>query len=76
MDFKQQYFELWNQAWIFHKKFFNSDGSEKTWKQIVDESGEIAEKYRNTPQYTFMKDLILVVVSEIERVSKGNRNNE
>ena len=45
MDFREQYFDVWQETWRFHKKFYDNDGSDQTWEQIVNESSEIARKY-------------------------------
>lgn len=75
MDFKEQYFDVWQEAWRFHKKFYANDGSDQTWEQIVNESSEIARKYEGKPQYSFVKDLILAVLSEIEKKDKERRKH-
>ena len=73
MDFKEQYFDVWQEAWRFHEKFYDNDGSDGTWGQIVNESSEVVRKYMGRSQYDFMKDLILAIISEIERVDKHKR---
>ena len=75
MDFREQYFDVWQEIWRFHKKFYNNDGSDRTWEQIVNESSEIARKYEGKSQYNFAKDLILAVISEIEKKDKERRNH-
>lgn len=75
MDFREQYFGVWQETWRFHRKFYNNDGSDRTWEQIVNESSEIARKYEGKPQYNFAKDLILAVISEIEKKDKERRNH-
>ena len=76
MDFKQQYFELWQQAWNFHKKYSDVSDTDEYWGQLVNESGEIVQQHENQPQFNFMKDLILAVISEIERIDKSRRQQE
>ena len=76
MDFREQYFDVWQETWRFHRKFYNNDGSDRTWEQIVNESSEIARKYEGKPQYNFVKDLILSVLSEIEKKDKERRKHE
>lgn len=80
MDFKAKYFDLWKSAWNFHKRWFNNDGSDDTWKQIVEESGDILKEYENMPQYDFIKSLLLSVIDELEKNDKEKRkdsvNNE
>lgn len=76
MDFRETYFDVWQETWRFHKKFYDNDGSDQTWEQIVNESSEIARKYEGKPQYNFAKDLILAVISEIEREDKRQRQQK
>lgn len=76
MDFRETYFDVWQETWRFHKKFYDNDGSDQTWEQIVNESSEIARKYEGKPQYNFAKDLILAVISEIEREDKRRRSED
>lgn len=76
MDFKQEYLSVWQAAWRFHKKFYDNDGSNQTWEQIVNESGEMVRKYEGKPEYSFIKDLVLAVISEIERVDKQRQTQE
>ena len=76
MDIREQYFDVWQETWRFHKKFYDNDGSDQTWEQIVNESSEIARKYEGKLQCDFAKDLILAVLSEIERVDRRQRQKE
>lgn len=73
MDFRTVYFELWQKSWAFHKKWFNNSGTDSEWQGIVDESHDILKEYENTPEYNFMKDLLLAVLSELERIDKQKR---
>lgn len=70
MDFKEKYFEVWKTAWDFHKKWCNHNNTDSEWKKIIDESDCIRKKYKDTPEYQFMEDLMLIVISEMERRSK------
>lgn len=76
MDFKKNYFDLWAKAWTFHKKYSNVSGTDEFWQRLVDESGEIMREYEGKPEYNFMKDLVLAVISEIERIDKARRQQE
>ncbi len=76
MNFRKQYFNVWGEAWQFHKRFVDMKGTDKEWEQVVNESGEIVKEYEGKPQYEFMKDLVLAVISEIERVDKRQRKQE
>lgn len=70
MDFKEKYFEIWKTAWDFHKKWFNHNNTDEDWRNLVDESDQIRNKYKDTREYQFTEDLMLIVISELERRSK------
>lgn len=76
MNFREQYFNVWGEAWNFHKEFAGMTGTDEDWQRAVDMSGKIVEKYRNRPEYEFVKSLILVVVDELERQDKRKRQQE
>lgn len=76
MDFKKDYFDLWEKAWNFHKKYSNVSGTDEFWERAVNEFGKIMKEYENRPQHDFMKDLMLAVISEIERTDKRQRQQE
>lgn len=73
MDFKKQYFNVWSQVWQFHKRFYDNDGSDQAWEQVVNESNKIVNEFRDKPQYAFIKDLVLATLSELERQDKIRR---
>lgn len=73
MDFREQYFNVWSQAWQLHKKFYGNDGSDQAWEQVIDESSKIVKEYEDKSQYKFMRDLVLATLSELERVNKKRR---
>lgn len=70
MNFREQYFDVWSQAWQFHKRFADMKGTDKEWEAVVNTSGEIVKEYEGKPQYDFMKDLVLATLSELERKDK------
>lgn len=76
MDFKEQYFDVWQEAWKFHKRYSDVTGTDVFWERLIDEAGEIAKKNKFKSEYTFLKDLILAVISEIERVDKQQQRQE
>lgn len=71
MDFKKIYFNPWREAWDFHREFAVMAGTDEDWQREVDTSGVIVEKYKDKPEYEFIKSLILTVVDELERVDKA-----
>lgn len=72
MNFKEQYFAIWQQAWNLHKQFADVTGTDQYWDRLVTESSRIAKQYESKPQYGFARDLILTVVAEVERVDRLN----
>lgn len=68
MDFKAKYFDLWKVSWDFHKKWCNNGGADKEWEQIVEESGDIMKQYEGKPEQSFIKALLLAVLSELEKL--------
>lgn len=76
MDFKDGYFEAWKKTWDFHKRWSDNDGADKTWDQIVEESGDILKEYEGKPQYNFMKSLLLAVVDELDRIDRAKRKEQ
>ena len=74
MDFKEKYFEIWKTAWDFHKKWCNHNNTNSEWKKIIDESDCIRKKYKDIPEYQFMEDLMLIVISEMEGGANERRD--
>lgn len=76
MNFKEVYFNLWGQAWNFHKEFADMSETENDWQRAVDTSGAILKQYDGTQQHEFMKSLLMAVIDELERVDKSKRKQE
>lgn len=73
MDFKAKYFDLWKVSWDFHGRWCGNSGTDEEWEQIVEESGDILKQYEGKPEWNFMKDLLLSVLSELEKIDKEKR---
>lgn len=76
MDFKEQYFNVWKTIWEFHRKWFSNDDSDETWKKILDESSVIVKQYEDKPEKNFAKNLMVAVLSEIERTCRAKRGGK
>lgn len=72
MDFKEKYFNLWREAWNFHKRWFTNKGSPKEWEKIVEESGELCRQ-QSEP---FLRELMMAVISELEREDRRRKNGD
>lgn len=71
MGFKEQYFDIWQQVWSLHKKYYAiQEQDEKRWKQLINESEAIFQKYEHTPEGKFVEGLLLAVIGELSRESK------
>lgn len=66
MVFKERYFFIWQRVWNFHKKY-SSVKTDEDWNEAVEEAGKIGNESK------FSKDLILAVLSELEREDKQCR---
>ena len=66
------YFELYREIWNFHKKFSEVKNTDEYWQAVIDESNEILKKY---DKHKFANDLLLAVISALERIYKEMRAN-
>lgn len=73
VDFKKVYFDLWGEAWQFHKEFADMTGTDEEWKKVIEVSEQIAKKYKGRPETEFVQNLLLTVIRELERVDKERR---
>ena len=74
MNFKEQYFNIWQQVWGLHKKYYDiREQDEEQWKQLTDESEAIFQKYEHTPEGKFVESLLLAVIGELSRESKNKQ---
>lgn len=67
--FKERYFLIWQRVWNFHKKY-SSVKTDEDWEEAVEEAGKIGNESK------FSKDLILAVLSELEREDKHRKEHE
>ena len=76
MDFRTQYFEIWQQAWNLHKKYYNIRADdEQKWQQLDKECEQLHGLYKNTPQQKFVESWLLSVIAELERESKHEQRD-
>ena len=71
MDFKK-YFNIWQTAWNYHKKFYGIQ-AEADWDAVTEEFKTISSQHRGKPEHEFLKNLLLSVLTELERDYKQNR---
>lgn len=61
------YVEVYKTVLDFHRKYSNILNTEQFWDSVVAESDAIAKRYDNC---RFVRDLLMAVISELERKSK------
>lgn len=74
MDFKEQYFNVWQQVWGIHKHFYGiRQQDEETWKALNKSCEQIDQQFAGQPEQRFVQDLLLAVSAELERRSKDGK---
>lgn len=77
MGFKEQYFDIWQQVWGLHKKYYDLQATdEERWKQLNDECEAIDSQYSGRPEQRFVQSLLLGVVAELERKASHEGKTE
>lgn len=66
------YWNLYRSVWNFHKKFSEVKDIDEYWQAVIDESNEILKKYN---KQKFANELLIAVISELERSYKEMRAN-
>lgn len=61
------YFKMYKSVWDFHKKFADVKEDNEYWESVVEESTTISKQYN---ECKFVVELLLAVVTELERVYK------
>lgn len=71
MNFKEQYFNIWQQIWNLHKKYYNIRADdEKAWERLDQECKQLDQQYKNKSEQKFVQSLLLAVIGELERGGK------
>ena len=60
-------YNIFTDAWKLYKKYADVRSDDEYWEKVVNESDSIAKKHDNG---RLCRDLILAVISELERKSK------
>lgn len=73
LDFKEQYFSIWQEVWTLHKKYHGvSADNEKAWERLDKECELLDKKYQGKEQ-KFLQSLLLAVCAELERSAKNEQ---
>ena len=71
LDFKQRYFQIWQEVWGLHKKYFGiRQQDEQRWQLLDRECEALDAKYKGTSEQVFLQSLLLAVTAELERSAK------
>lgn len=71
MNFKEQYFDIWQQVWGLHKKYHGiRQQDEECWKQLNDECETLDARFKGQSEQKFMQSLLLAVIAELEREAR------
>lgn len=71
---KDIYWQMYADAWVFHKRYINNISDDDSfWEEIVAESGKLSKKYGKCK---FIIDLMIAEITEFERIYKENKKNE
>lgn len=59
---------LFRDSWKLYKKYFGQDKDRGMWEKLIDEADGLYEKHG---KQLFVKEMMVAVISEIERIDKG-----
>lgn len=66
-------FQYFGEVWTFFKKYYHVRPDDDFWEGVVEESSAIVQKYNNLP---LCRDLVLSVITELERKEKAMRGQQ
>lgn len=73
LDFKEHYFNVWQQVWNLHKKYFGIQQQDDTkWEKFHKDCEMLSKSYSDKPEQEFINNLLCVVMVELERSDKRN----
>lgn len=70
-ELKRKY-DMLTDTWRLYKKFADVKESDEYWEQVVNETNAVAKKYG---ECKFIVDLVLAVITELERIYKEMRGD-
>lgn len=66
-DYKKASAEIWN----FFKKNFDGDFSDEYWRRVIEESNNMAEKYKDTLVKRYVSKYLILCVGELNERAKN-----
>lgn len=58
------------EVWRLFKSFFDGDGSDKYWSEVIEKSNELADKYKDTELHYYVSKYIVLCVGVLNERSK------
>ena len=65
-------FQLFRDVWLFWKKYKTIEDNEEYWNNLALEGQKLGKQYNNK----FAVDLILAIITQIERMAKYNEKGD
>lgn len=63
------YWKIYQDIFQLHKKYFLFAGDDDAyWSNFIHDSGIIFKKYENVEEFSFVKDLLMALSDEVERI--------
>ena len=61
--------KIYNDVWLYFKNYYGvKQDDEESWDKLIKEGDELCKKYDNGP---FVRELVLTIINELQRASKG-----
>ena len=60
------YWQIFSDIWAFFKR--HAEIRQIDWQVAVDEASMLGGRYENTPQFEFVKRVVLATMDELERI--------
>lgn len=58
---------LFGDSWGLYRKYYGQEKNREMWERFVEEAEELYKKYGKQP---FAREIIVAVISEVERIDK------
>lgn len=71
-DLKKVY-QTFSECWKFYKRFADVQSTDEYWECMTSEGDQLAKRFGNG---RFVRDLVLAVITELERRGKEAKGNE
>lgn len=70
------YWQIFGDVWIYFKQFYPPQNNDKYWDKAVAEIENLIIKYKGSESEKLMQDLLLAVLTELERLYRINEEGK